>query len=49
MYPHKLLHAIDNDDFVTSGLSVKESDLGDWETSRVSDPQPPPKVLIQEH
>nr|CAB3495627.1 unnamed protein product [Digitaria exilis] len=23
--------------------NVEESDLGDWEASRVSDPQPPPK------
>jgi len=33
----------DNDDFVIPSLSVEESDLGDWEASRVSDPQPPPK------
>ncbi|KAJ1296719.1 hypothetical protein BS78_01G323900 [Paspalum vaginatum] len=33
----------DNDDFVIPSLSVEESDLGDWETSRASDPQPPPK------
>jgi len=36
----------DNDDFVIPSLSVEESDLGDWEASRVSDPQPPPKVLL---
>ncbi|KAL6594110.1 hypothetical protein ACP70R_049011 [Stipagrostis hirtigluma subsp. patula] len=33
----------DNDGFVIPSLSVEESDLGDWEASRVSDPQPPPK------
>jgi len=33
----------DNDDFVIPSLSVEESNLGDWEASRVSDPQPPPK------
>ncbi|WVZ57259.1 hypothetical protein U9M48_007664 [Paspalum notatum var. saurae] len=33
----------DNDGFVIPSLSVEESDLGDWETSRASDPQPPPK------
>jgi hypothetical protein len=51
MYPHKLLHALDNDNIVIPSLSVKEYDLGDWEweASRASDPQPPPKVLIQEH
>ncbi|TVT96975.1 hypothetical protein EJB05_57796, partial [Eragrostis curvula] len=32
-----------NDGFVIPSLSVEESDLGDWEASRASDPQPPPK------
>nr|CAB3500515.1 unnamed protein product [Digitaria exilis] len=38
-----LFYVTDNDDFVIPSLSVEESDLGDWEASRVSDPQPPPK------
>jgi hypothetical protein len=41
-----LLHGADNDGFVIPSLSVEESDLGDWETSRASDPQPPPKVTF---
>jgi hypothetical protein len=43
---HALLQATDNDGFVIPSLSVEESDLGDWETSRASDPQPPPKVTF---
>ncbi|OEL34817.1 hypothetical protein BAE44_0004163 [Dichanthelium oligosanthes] len=38
-----MLHLTDNDDFVIPSLSVEESDLGDWEASRASNPQPPPK------
>jgi len=34
----------DNDDFVIPSFSVEESDLGDWESSRATDPQPPPKA-----
>ncbi|KAF0921807.1 hypothetical protein E2562_020101 [Oryza meyeriana var. granulata] len=34
----------DNDGFVIPSLSVKESDLGDWEVARDSHPQPPPKA-----
>ncbi|KAK3146972.1 hypothetical protein QOZ80_3BG0276000 [Eleusine coracana subsp. coracana] len=53
MDPHRLTGAAvtdtddvddwDNDGFVIPSLSVEESDLGDWEASRASDPQPPPK------
>ncbi|KAK3151885.1 hypothetical protein QOZ80_3AG0252010 [Eleusine coracana subsp. coracana] len=53
MDPHRLTGAAvtdtedvddwDNDSFVIPCLSVEESDLGDWEASRASDPQPPPK------
>ena len=39
-------HVTDNDDFVIPSFSVEESDLGDWEASRTTDPQPPPKVLF---
>ncbi|KAL6878178.1 hypothetical protein ACP4OV_012348 [Aristida adscensionis] len=34
----------DNDDFVIPSLSVEESDIGDWEASRASEPQPTPKL-----
>ncbi|TKV95545.1 hypothetical protein SEVIR_9G370800v4 [Setaria viridis] len=34
----------DNDDFVIPSFSVEESNLGDWEAARASDPQPPPKA-----
>lgn len=33
----------DNDDFVIPSFSVEESDIGDWEASRATDPEPPPK------
>jgi hypothetical protein len=39
-------HVTDNDDFVIPSFSVEESDLGDWEASRTTDPQPPPKVFF---
>jgi hypothetical protein len=41
-----VFHVTDNDDFVIPSFSVEESDIGDWEASRATDPQPPPKVFF---